>query len=146
MKKGRHRIPSDILAGDSPVDHIILFHEKKAIELGQPHDDALVIPLPIGNCQVGRILVDNGSSADILFLVAIKEMDIDQSQIPKATTTLVGFIGESTSIVGKIQLPIFIGGENMLTTFLVMDYPSPYNIILDQPWIHSFKEVPSTFH
>ncbi|GMN61790.1 hypothetical protein TIFTF001_030883 [Ficus carica] len=60
--------------------------------------------------------------------------------------TLVGFNGESPQTVGKIQLSIFIGGENKLTTFLAMDCPSAYNIILARSWIHLLKAVPSTYH
>ncbi|GMN25884.1 hypothetical protein TIFTF001_040784 [Ficus carica] len=128
------------------VDHIISLHEKKATKLCRSHDVALVITLLIANCQVGRILVDNGSSADILFLTALKEMDISKSQIEKAAMTLVGFNGKSTQVVGKIQLHVFVGGENKLTTFFVMDSASIYIIILSHQWIHSLKAVPSTYH
>ncbi|GMN60758.1 hypothetical protein TIFTF001_029851 [Ficus carica] len=69
--------PPSYLPDDSPVDHIILFHEKEATKLCQPHGDVLVSSLLIANCQVGRIMVDNESLADILFLVALKEIDID---------------------------------------------------------------------
>ncbi|GMN60357.1 hypothetical protein TIFTF001_029460 [Ficus carica] len=67
--------PPNYLPSDSFIDHIISFHEKEATELCRPHDNALVITHSITNCQVGRILVDNGSSTDILFLTALKEMD-----------------------------------------------------------------------
>ena len=68
--------PPNYLPSDSLINHIISFHDKEAIELCQPHNDALVITLSITNCQVGRIFVNNGNSADILFLTTLKEMDI----------------------------------------------------------------------
>jgi hypothetical protein len=42
-----------------------------------PHDDALVVTMMIGNYNIHRILVDNGSSADILFLPAFEKMKIE---------------------------------------------------------------------
>lgn len=115
---------------DSPTDHIISFHEKEVIELCQPHDDALVIYLPIANCHVGGILVDNGSPADILFLSTIQEMDIAEMKIQKVSIILVEFNNEGMEAIGNIQLPAFVRGENRVMTFLVMDCPSSYNIIL----------------
>ena len=41
-----------------------------------PHDDALVISTIITNFNVQRILIDNGSSADILFILAFDKMKI----------------------------------------------------------------------
>ncbi|GMN45047.1 hypothetical protein TIFTF001_014248 [Ficus carica] len=70
--------PPDYLPSDSLIDHIISFHKKEATKLCRSHDDALVIMLPIANRQVRRILVDNGSSTDILFLTALKEMDMSE--------------------------------------------------------------------
>ena len=61
-------------------------------------------------------------------------------------TVLTGFNGESTTAVGKIKLPVFTAGENKMTSFLVLDCPSAYNIILGRPWIHAMKVVPSTYH
>ncbi|GFS30390.1 hypothetical protein Acr_00g0011640 [Actinidia rufa] len=41
-----------------------------------PHDDALVVSVVIANFNVQRILIDNGSSADILFISAFERMKI----------------------------------------------------------------------
>ena len=71
-------------------------------------------------------------------------MEIDKSKIEKSTTVLIGFNGESTTVVGKIELLVFAPGENKMTTFLVIDCLSAYNIILGRPWIHTMKAVPST--
>ncbi|GFS34896.1 hypothetical protein Acr_00g0036670 [Actinidia rufa] len=41
-----------------------------------PHDDALVVSAVIANFNVQRILIDSGSSADILFISAFEKMKI----------------------------------------------------------------------
>ena len=104
---------------DDPIEHSISFHSSEATSLSRPHDDALVLTLDVSNCEVGRILVDNGSSADILFLSTLKEMELSESDIESSTTVLTGFNEESTAAIGKIKLPVFAAEENKLTSFLV---------------------------
>ncbi|GMN62972.1 hypothetical protein TIFTF001_032049 [Ficus carica] len=105
----------------------------EATSLSRPHDDALVLTSNVSNCEVGQILINNGSSADVLFLSTLKEMELSESDIKSSTTVLTGFNGESTAAVGKIKLLVFAAGENKLTTFLILDCPSAYNIILGRP-------------
>ena len=44
-----------------------------------PHHDALVIYLPIANCRIKRILVDNSSFTNVIFFNALKERNTPQS-------------------------------------------------------------------
>ena len=46
---------------------IIGFSEDDARRLHHPHDDAFVISFRVGDYNIHRMLVDNGSSADILY-------------------------------------------------------------------------------
>ena len=46
---------------------IIRFSEEDARRLYHPHDDALVVSIRVGDYNMHRVLVDNGSSADILY-------------------------------------------------------------------------------
>ena len=46
------------------------FNEADARGVRQPHNDPLVIMLTIEGFNTKRILVDNGSSADIIYLLA----------------------------------------------------------------------------
>ena len=45
---------------------IIGFSEEDAQRLHHPHDDALVVSIQVEDYNMHRVLVDNGSSADIL--------------------------------------------------------------------------------
>ena len=49
---------------------IVGFLEENARRLHHPHDDAIVISLKVGDYNMHRILVDNSSSADILYYPA----------------------------------------------------------------------------
>ena len=51
---------------------IIGFSEKDARRLHHPHDDALVVSIRIEYYNMHRVLVDNGSLADILYYPAFQ--------------------------------------------------------------------------
>ena len=55
---------SKIARKESPI---VGFSEEDARLLHHPHDDALVVNIYVGDYNVHRVLVDNGSSADILY-------------------------------------------------------------------------------
>ena len=50
----------------TPDEQAITFTNEDASRIHHPHDDAIVITLLIANYSTRRVLVDNGSSADIL--------------------------------------------------------------------------------
>ena len=50
----------------------VIFIEDDARRLHHPHDDALLINLSIVDFNTRRVLVDNGSSADILYYPAFQ--------------------------------------------------------------------------
>ena len=51
---------------------IIGFSEEDARRLHHPHDNALVVSVRVGDYNVHQVLVDNGSSADILYYLAFQ--------------------------------------------------------------------------
>ncbi|GFY97532.1 hypothetical protein Acr_12g0000730 [Actinidia rufa] len=115
-----------------------------------PHDDALVVSAVIANFNVQRILIDNGSSADILFISAFERMKIGLDKLPPFHTPLIGFGGNTTHPLGWINLPITLGTETHQITvwqdFIVVDCPSPYNAILGRPTLGGIKTITSTYH
>ena len=106
----------------------------------------LVISLLIANCRIKRILVDNSSSTNVIFLNAATEMNIDESHIHRHSTVLIGFNGEHKFTLGDITLPVYAAGVNVHIAFVMLDSPLAYNVIIGRPWIHEMRLVPSTFH
>ena len=57
---------------------IIGFSEEDARRLHHPHDDALVVSIRVGDYNTHRVLVDNGSLADILYYPTFQQIRIDK--------------------------------------------------------------------
>jgi hypothetical protein len=115
-------------------DQIISFSEEDARGTHQPHDDALVITINIAGFTTRRVMVDNGSSADILYLPAYQQMRLDKDKLPPMDAPLVGFTGNKVCPIGIVTLPIIVGTHpktvSKTADFLVVNCPSAYNAII----------------
>jgi hypothetical protein len=115
-------------------DDIISFSEKNRGDVQGPHDDAIVLSLKINTHRVKRVLIDTGSSADILYLDVFKKMGYNVVNLKKVQTPLVGFIGDTLYSEGVIKMRVEIRQSPHLTTmmvkFLMVNIPSAYNVIL----------------
>ena len=58
---------------------VIGFSEEDTRRLHHPHDDALVVSVRVGDYNVHRMLIDNDSSADILYYPAFQQMGINRA-------------------------------------------------------------------
>ena len=132
---------------DNPV---IRFLEEDARRLHHPHDDVLVVSLRVGDYNMHQVLVDNDSSADILYYPAFQQMRIDREQLVPVNAPLVGFGGMRVFPIGAVMLIVTMGDyPQQITkkvTFLVVDCSSAYNAILERPTLNSWKAVTSTYH
>ncbi|XP_074297501.1 uncharacterized protein LOC141628232 [Silene latifolia] len=100
----------------------------------------------MANFTVRKVLVDSGSSVNLVMVKTIKNMGFSEKDLQKKTIPLVGFSGETANPLGEIVIPTYAGGINKQVRYLVIDGPSTYNVILDRPWLHLMKAVPSTYH
>ena len=65
----------------STDEQAITFINEDAERIHYPHDDAIVITLLIADYTTRRVLVDNGSLADILYDLAFQQMRLGQDQL-----------------------------------------------------------------
>ncbi|XP_013594344.1 PREDICTED: uncharacterized protein LOC106302366 [Brassica oleracea var. oleracea] len=141
-KLGLETSKSKLLLGTDEIS----FTTKEQEKVLAPHHDALVVSLTVANCLVRRILVDNGSSRNIVLQTAYQDLGLDESALTRKTTPLVGFSGEVKQTAGKVVLPVYAEEINMSNKFLLVACQSSYNMILGRPWIHDMGAVPSTLH
>ncbi|CAA7022329.1 unnamed protein product [Microthlaspi erraticum] len=102
--------------------------------------------LQIHDCDVAKVLIDTGSTVNLIFLETLDRMGVEQESIKPTSRPLTGFTAEYTYSCGTVRLPVYVGGISKLLKFIVMDKPAIYNAILGTPWLHEMKAVVSTFH
>ena len=128
---------------------IIGFSEEDARRLHHPHDNALVVSIRVGDYNMHRLLVDNGSSADILYYPTFQQMGIDRVRLIPTNAPLVSFKGTRVFPLGAVTLTVTMGDYPQQVTrgvtFLVVDCSSAYNSILRRPTLNSWKAVTSTY-
>ena len=115
-----------------------------------PHDDAIVITLTVANYTTRRVLIDNGSLADIIYYPAFQQMRINEELLRPVNVSLIRFGGIKILSVGTISLPIVVGSYprqiNKEVNFLVVDYSSSYNAIIGRLTLNSWRAATSTYH
>ncbi|KAK3027620.1 hypothetical protein RJ639_042373 [Escallonia herrerae] len=128
----------------------ITFSDEDSKDIQTAHDDPSVITVRAGNFDVKRVLIDNGSSAEILFYDAFKKMNIPTDRLRKMDTPLYGFSNHPVAAEGIIALPDAIGTAlaqaNFILDFVVVKVPSAYNAILGRPALNQLQAVVSTYH
>ncbi|XP_009410167.2 uncharacterized protein LOC103992258 [Musa acuminata AAA Group] len=101
------------------------------------HDDALVITARITNTQVRRIMINTGSSTDVLYLDAFRKLGLAKEAVEPMCSALTRFTSDSISPLGAVTLPLTLGApprsKTVMSTFLVVDLPIAYNAILGCP-------------
>ena len=70
------------------LDTAITFSDSDLEGCQHPHEDPLVIRVVVANKMVHRVLVDNGSSADIIFASAFDKMGIRKEKLEPISTHL----------------------------------------------------------
>ena len=78
----------------SRLDTSITFSDSYLEGCQHPHENSLVVHAVVANKTVHRVLVDNGSSADIIFASAFDKMGIERERLEPVNTHLWGFSGE----------------------------------------------------
>ena len=132
------------------LDTSITFSDSDLEGCQHPHDDPLVVRAVVANKIVHRVLVNNGSSADIIFASAFDKMGIGREKLEPINTHLRGFSGEKVLPLGSIQLVLTLGEPPCPATttaeFLIVDAPSAYNMLLGRPSLNAIKAIPSAYH
>ena len=94
---------------DSTCANVISFKGGATVDRAKPRNGLLVIELTIRDIDVARVLIDTGSSADIIFKDTLEKMGIDQFEIVKYPGPLLGLSGETTKAYGSINLAVKAG-------------------------------------
>ncbi|XP_057444315.1 uncharacterized protein LOC130736506 [Lotus japonicus] len=90
----------------------------------------------INNSNVRRVLLDQGSSADIIYGDAFEQLGLKYKDLMPYTRTLVGFSAEQVWVRGYLDLDTIFGiDENaklLRVRYLVLQVVASYNVIIER--------------
>ena len=69
----------------------------------QPHDDALVVTLRIGGYDLKRVMIDQGSAAEIMYLDLYTGLGLKTENLTTYTSPLVSFEGKMVVPKGRLD-------------------------------------------
>ena len=122
------------------------FLDEDKIGTIQPYDDALVITLRIGSYDVKRVMVDQDSTAEIMYPDLYKGLNLKAEDLTPYSSPLVSFEGKIIILKGQVRLPVQTDSEVVEVDFIVVDAFSPYTAIVARPWLHTLGAVSSILH
>ena len=126
--------------------HLTLsFSKEDKIGTTQPHDNALLITLRIGDYDVKRVMVDGGSAAEVMYPDLYKGMNLKLEDLMPYSSPLMSFDGKLVIPKGMIRLPIQTGPEIVEVNFIVDTY-SPYTAIVGRPLLYTLGAVAYYLH
>ncbi|XP_014521801.1 uncharacterized protein LOC106778353 [Vigna radiata var. radiata] len=113
-------------------------------------DDLMVITVEIARYGVSKVLVDQGSSVNILYWKTFRQMEISDDLIVPYDEQLGGFAGERVDTKGYLDLWTRLGagreGEEKRVRYLLVDANTSYNVLLGRLCLNSFGAIVSTPH
>ena len=122
------------------------FSDEDKIGTIQSHNDTLVITLQIGGYDVKRVMVDQGSAVEIMYLDLYKGLNLKAEDLTPYSSLLVSFEGKIIIPKGQIRLPVQTGSEVVEVDFIIVDAYSPYTTVVAKPWLHTLGAVSSALH
>lgn len=120
----------------------IVFNDNDLEGTIQPHDDALVVTARINGFIVKRVMVDQGSGADVMYPDLFRGLRLKKEDLSKYDMPLVRFDGQVVIPEGQISLLVNMEGKEVTVAFIVVASFSPYTTILGRLWIHVMGAVP----
>ena len=100
--------------------------------------------------KVHRVLVDQGSSADVMIWTTFNKLQLSPNMLKPYDGCLYGFAGDQMEVRGYLELgTTFTDGTGSRTEnirYLVVNASFAYNMLLGRPTLNRLGAVPSTRH
>ena len=109
------------------------FFDEDMVKIIQPHDDALAVTLKIGGYDVKRVMVDQGNSAEIIYLDLYNGLNLRPEDLTTYDSPLVSFDGKVVILRGQIRLPVQASSKVVEVDFIMVDAYPPYMTIVAGP-------------
>ncbi|XP_057760292.1 uncharacterized protein LOC130980650 [Arachis stenosperma] len=143
---------TDAFKGPQPVQDFpeMTFRSTDFSHTDTNYDDPVIISVQLGDLVVRKVLLDPGSSANVLFFTMFEKMKLSSNILQPYHGDLVGFSGERVPVLGSVWLQTTLGEQPLFKTqdiqYLVVDCFRPYNLILGISLLNRFAAIVSMVH
>jgi len=135
---------------DDAFDVDLVFTKADLQDVVPHNNDPMVISVVTAGRKVHRVLVDKGSSADVMFWTTINKLQLSPDMLRPYDGFLYGFAGDQVEVRKHLELrTTFTDGTASRTgsiMYLVVNASSAYNMLLGRPTLNRLGVVPSTRH
>lgn len=113
-----------------------------------PHNDVLVLTVNVCNYDVKRVLINHGSSAEVMYLNAYNQlrMFIPSKNVQFINTPIYSFSGDHVWPICIIDVLVRIREVATNVKFFLMNIDSPYNALLGQNRLGEMRALACSFH
>ncbi|KAI5402156.1 hypothetical protein KIW84_066564 [Lathyrus oleraceus] len=136
----------DNIVANITACNTLSFYDSDLPEEGRDHNMALHISMHCKNDAMSNVLVDTGSSLNVLPKTTLSRLSYQGPPMRPSEVVVKAFDGSRKTVIGEVDLPIKIGPSDFQITFQVMDIHPSYSCLLGRPWIHEAGAVTSTLH
>ena len=136
----------DRLVGNIMLENYISFSDDEITPNCRGSMKALYIITKVKNCTLPKVLIDNGSSLNVMPLSTLMRLPVGRSYMKHSRTIVMAFDGTKRKVTREIEIVVQIGPCTFNIEFQVMDISPSYDYLLGRPWIHMTRAVPSTLH
>jgi hypothetical protein len=108
----------------------------------------LIVDPIIGNTRLSKVLMDGGSSLNIIYTKTLGLLGVDQSMIRAGATPFHGIALDKRVLpLGQLDLPVYFGTPSNFRketlTFEVVGFRGTYHAVLGRPCYAKFMDVPN---
>ena len=121
-----------VIANITACNHLS-FSREDLTKDGQDHNRALHISVKCQEDTLARVLVDTGSSLNVLPKRTLAKLAYQGTEMRPSALIVKAFDGSRRTVIGEVELPILIGPHVFEITFQVMEINPNYNCLLGRP-------------
>ena len=136
----------DRLVGNVMMDNYISFNDDEIPPNDCGSTKMLHITTKVKDYTLPKVLIDNGSSLNVMPLSTLMRLPVDRSYMKHTHTVVKAFDGTRREVTGEIKIEVQIGSCTFNVEFQVIDISPSYNCLLGRPWIHIARAIPFTLH
>lgn len=127
-----------------------MFSDDDRLDVFPHEDDPVLISMIAMGRRVHRVLVDQGSSTDVMFWSTFTGLGIPFDQLRPFDGVLVGFSSDPVEVKGYVDLrTTFTDGDASKTIticYVVVQAPSSYNVLVGRPSLNQLEAIVSTVY